>query len=176
MESLMALSRDIYAGRIVHLSIETVTLPNGATVELEIVHHPGAAAVVALQSDGTVLLVRQYRHAAGDYLLEIPAGTLHPGEDPRDCALRELEEEVGCRAGRLDFLCAIYTTPGFTDERIHLYRAAELTPGAQALDHDEVLDVVAMPLEDAIREIQRGGIRDAKSIVGLQLVFLATRS
>jgi ADP-ribose pyrophosphatase len=172
----MALSREIYTGRIVQLSVETVTLPNGATVDLEIVHHPGASAVVPLRSDGAVLLVRQYRHAAAGYLLEIPAGTLHRGEDPRDCARRELEEEVGCRADRLDYLCTIFTTPGFTDERIHLYRAAGLTPGTQALDPDEVLDVVAMPLDEAIREIERGGIRDAKSIVGLQTVFLAAHS
>jgi ADP-ribose pyrophosphatase len=154
------------------LTVETVALPNGNTVDLEIVRHPGAAAVVPVLDDGDVLLIRQYRHAAGGYLLEIPAGTLHAGEDPRDCALRELEEEIGYRARRLDFLFSIHTTPGFTDEVIHLYRAADLTPGTQALGDDEVLEVVRMPLAGAIRQIAQGGIRDAKTIVGLQAVFL----
>lgn len=170
----MTASRTVFAGRIVTLNVESVTLPNGARVELEIIHHPGAAAVVPLHEDGSVLLVRQYRHAAGGYLLEIPAGKLEPGEDPRDCARRELEEETGYRAGRLDFLVSLLTTPGFTDEVIHLYRATGLTPGTQALGHDEVLEVVSMDLGEAVREIRRGGIRDAKTIAGLQAAFLET--
>ncbi len=172
----MPTSRSVFKGRIVRLDLETVLLPNGTTVDLEIIHHPGAAAVVPVQSDGTVLLVRQYRHAAGGYLLEIPAGTLNPGEDPRDCALRELEEEVGYRAGRLDLLLSVFTTPGFTDEVIHLYRASDLVPGTQALESDEVLEVVSMPLSRAITEIGRGGIRDGKTVIGLQTVLLAGRT
>jgi ADP-ribose pyrophosphatase len=170
----MTASRTVFAGRIVTLNVESVTLPNGVSVELEIIHHPGAAAVVPLHEDGSVLLVRQYRHAAGGWLLEIPAGKLDPGEDPHDCAQRELEEETGYRAGRLDFLVSLLTTPGFTDEVIHLYRATDLTPGTQALGHDEVLEVVRMDLAAAVREIRRGGIRDAKTIAGLQAAFLET--
>ena len=116
--------KSIYKGKVVTLNIETVSLPNGATVELEIIRHPGAAAIVPLKADGTVVLIKQYRHAAGAFIYEIPAGILHPGEDPRECAARELEEEVGYRAARFDLLTSIYTAPGFADEVIHIYQAS----------------------------------------------------
>ena len=164
--------KNIYTGRVITLNLETVSLPNGATVELEIIRHPGAAAIVTLKADGTVVLIRQYRHAAGTFIYEIPAGKLHPGEDPRECAARELEEEVGYRADRFDLLASIYTAPGFADEVIHIYEAGGLTPGRQHLDHDEVLDVVETPLETALRMIVDGAIRDGKTIVGLQTVYL----
>jgi ADP-ribose pyrophosphatase len=165
-------TRQIYTGIVVNLSVDTVTLPNGLTVDLEVVRHPGAAAVVPLKEDGRVILIRQFRHAAGGFIYEIPAGKLHPGEDPTVCAARELEEEVGYRAGRFDLLASIFTAPGFTDEVIHVYRATELTSGRQQLDRDEVLEVTEMPLQEAIRMIETGAIRDAKSIVGLQSVYL----
>jgi ADP-ribose pyrophosphatase len=168
-------SRNIYTGRIVKLNLETVTLPNGATVELEIIHHPGAVAVVPMKDDRTVVLIRQYRHAAGGYIYEIPAGTLHPGEDPRDCAARELEEEIGYRAGAFEPLLSFFTTPGFTDEIIHVYRAIGLTRGTQDLGSDEVLEVVEMPLDAAMDRIADGTIRDGKTIVGLQATFLRDR-
>ena len=164
--------KNIYTGRVITLNLETVSLPNGATVELEIIRHPGAAAIVPLKADGTVVLIRQYRHAAGTFIYEIPAGKLHPGEDPRECAARELEEEVGYRADRFDLLTSIYTAPGFADEVIHIYEASGLTPGRQHLDHDEVLDVVETPLETALGMIVDGVIRDGKTIVGLQTVYL----
>jgi ADP-ribose pyrophosphatase len=165
-------SKPIYAGRVVNLNLETVTLPNGATVELEVIHHPGAAAVVPVREDGAVLLIRQYRHAVGGYIYELPAGKLDPGEDPKDCAARELEEEIGFRASSLEHLVTFYTTPGFTDEVIYVYQAFGLTPGRQKLDTDEVLEVVAFPLEDALAKIREGTIRDGKTIVGLQAVYL----
>jgi ADP-ribose pyrophosphatase len=157
---------------VVNLGIETVTLPNGATVELEVIRHQGAAAVVPLREDGTILLIRQYRHAAGGYIYEIPAGKLDPGEDPLHCAARELKEEVGCRAGRLEHLLTFFTTPGFTDEIIHIYLATDLSPGTQALEHDEILEVVAMPLAEAIALVRGGAITDGKTIIGLQTVYL----
>jgi len=166
------LSKPIYKGRVITLNIDTVTLPNGVTVDLEMVRHPGAAAVVPLKEDGRVILIRQFRHAAGGFIYEIPAGKLHPGEDPTVCAARELEEEVGYRAGRFDLLSSIFTAPGFTDEVIHVYEATELTSGRQQLDRDEVLEVIELPLLEAIRMIETGAIRDAKSIVGLQAVYL----
>jgi ADP-ribose pyrophosphatase len=166
------LSKSIYTGRVITLNIDSVTLPNGVTVDLETVRHPGAAAVVPLKEDGRVILIRQFRHAAGGYIYEIPAGKLHQGENPTVCAARELEEEVGYRAGRLDLLSSIFTAPGFTDEVIHIYKATELNPGRQQLDRDEVLEVIEMPLQEAIRMIETGAIRDAKSIVGLQAVYL----
>lgn len=167
--------REIYRGRVVNLDVETVTLPNGTTVELEIIRHPGAVAIVPLKGDGTVLLIRQYRHAAGGYIYEVPAGKLDPGEDPRHCAARELEEEIGHRASSLTPMLTFFTTPGFTDEVIHLFLATGLTPGTQNLDHDEVLEVVTMPLDEAIQRIADGTIRDAKTIIGLQAAYLARR-
>src|SRR2546427_7178803 len=110
------MTKNIYKGRIVNLNLETVTLPNGATVELEVIHHPGAAAAVPLKDARTVILIRQYRHAVGGYIYEIPAGELHSREDPRECALRELEEEIGYKARVFEVVSSAYTTPGFTDE------------------------------------------------------------
>ncbi|RPI08898.1 MAG: NUDIX hydrolase [Zetaproteobacteria bacterium] len=167
--------KEIYRGRVVNLNLETVTLPNGATIDLEVVRHQGAAAIVPLADDGTVLLIRQYRHAAGGYIYEIPAGKIEPGEDPLDCAAREVEEEIGHRASRLDHLVTFFTTPGFTDEVIHVYLATGLVPGTQSLGRDEVLDVVEMPLEEAIRRVADGTIRDGKTIVGLQTAYLRLR-
>jgi len=165
-------SRTIYSGKVITLNIDTVTLPNGITVDLEMVRHPGAAAVVPCKEDGTVVLIRQFRHAAGGFIFEIPAGKLHPGENPQDCAARELEEEIGYRAGRFERLSSIFTAPGFTDEVIHVYKATGLTKGRQQLDRDEVLEVVEMPIAEAIGKIRDGTIRDAKTIVGLQAVYL----
>ena len=170
------LSRSIYKGRVITLNVDTVTLPNGLTVDLEVVRHPGAAAVVPLKDDGMVVLIRQFRHAAGGFIYEIPAGKLHPGEDPRICAARELEEEVGYSTGRLELLSSIFTAPGFTDEVIHIYKATELKAGRQQLDRDEVLEVMELPLPEAMKMIETGAIRDAKSIVGLQAVYLRNRS
>ena len=164
-------SKNIYKGKVITLNIDTVTLPNGLTVDLEMVRHPGAAAIVPLIDD-TVVLIRQFRHAAGGFIYEIPAGKLHPGEDPKACAARELEEEIGYRAGGLELISSIFTAPGFTDEVIHIYKATGLTKGRQHLDRDEVLEVVEMPLAEAVAMIQAGTIRDAKTIVGLQSVFV----
>ncbi|MBW8064958.1 MAG: NUDIX hydrolase [Nitrospira sp.] len=169
-------TKQIFKGRVVTLNLETVTLPNGATVELEVIHHPGAAAVVPMKENGTVVLIRQYRHAVGGYIYEIPAGKLHPGEDPRDCAMRELEEEVGYRATSLELVTTFFTTPGFTDEVIHIYKGTGLTPGTQKLGGDEVLDIVEIGLEKAIDQIQDGTIRDGKTIVGLQSVYIREMS
>ena len=164
------MTRNIFTGKVLTLNIDTVTLPNGATIDLEMVRHPGAAAVVPLKDSGTVVLIKQFRHAAGGFIYEIPAGKLHAGEDPMHCAARELEEEIGYVAGRLDRLTSILTAPGFTDEVIHIYKATALTRGQQQLDRDEVLEVLEFPLEEAIAMIVAGTIRDAKTIVGLQMV------
>lgn len=171
------MTRNIYTGKVVTLNIDHVTLPNGATVDLETIRHPGAAAVVPLKDDGTVILIRQFRHAAGGFIYEIPAGKLHPGEDPVHCASRELEEEVGYQASSFEPLTSIFTAPGFADEVIHIYKATGLTKGRQQLDPDEVLDVIEMSLEEAVAKIEDGTIRDAKTIVGLHTVYIKqTRS
>ena len=166
------MTKNIYTGIVVNLNVDTVTLPNGLTVDLEVVRHPGAAAVVPLKDDDTVILIRQFRHAAGGFIYEIPAGKLHPGEDPKVCAARELEEEVGYRASRFELLSSIFTAPGFTDEVIHIYKATSLTKTKQNLDRDEVLDIVEMPLREAMAMIQDGSIRDAKTMIGLQSVYI----
>jgi ADP-ribose diphosphatase len=160
-------SRQIYAGRIVRLYEQDVELPNGHTARLEIVHHPGAAAVVPLHGDGTVTLVHQYRHAAGGWLYELPAGLLEEGEPPAACAARELTEETGLTAGRLTPLITYHTTPGFSDEVVHLFVASELTQGEASLGHDEVLEAVRMPLAEAVGRIGSGGITDGKTVIGL---------
>ncbi len=168
------MTRNIYSGRVITLNVDTVQLPNGLTVDLETIRHPGAAAVVPMKDDGTVVLIKQFRHAAGGFIYEIPAGKLDPGENPLHCAARELEEEVGYRASSFQLLSSIFTAPGFADEVIHVYKATGLTKGHQHLDRDEVLEVVEMPLEHAIKKIQDGTIRDGKTIVGLQAVYIGS--
>lgn len=169
------MTKNIFKGRVLILNLETVTLPNGATAELEVIRHPGAAAVVPIKDDGTVVLIRQYRHVVGGFIYEIPAGRLSPGEDPLACATRELEEEIGYIPSKLDLLVSLLTAPGFADEVIYIYKGTGLKRGTQRLDQDEVLDVVEVPLEKAIGLIQDGTIRDAKTIVGLQSVYLQTK-
>jgi ADP-ribose pyrophosphatase len=166
------MTKNIYTGRVVTLNIDTVRLPNGVTVDLEVIRHPGAAAVVPMKDAGTVILIKQFRHAANGFIYEIPAGKLHPGEDPLHCAARELEEEIGYRSDRFELLSSILTAPGFADEVIHVYKATSLTKGTQQLDQDEVLEIVEVSLADAIKKIEDGTIRDAKTIVGLQAVFI----
>jgi len=167
--------REIYRGRVVHLFVEPVTLPNGHQFELEVVRHPGASAIVALTAADEVLLVRQYRHAVGGYIYEVPAGKLD-GEAPEVCARRELIEEAGVEAGRLEPLGSIVTTPGFSDEVIHLFLATELRPAHQQLEPDEVLTVEKVPFATALAMCARGAIRDAKSMSALMLTDLRRRS
>jgi len=165
----MGTTQQIYRGRIVDLRLEEVTLPNTLTVTMEMIRHPGAAAVVPLDDEGGVTLIHQFRHAAGGFIWEIPAGKLDGDEAPIACAARELREEAGLAAGELIRLGSILTAPGFCDERIHLFLARQLHPVAQQLEHDEVLTVQRMPLAAALEMIRSGAIEDAKSIAGLHL-------
>lgn len=163
-------TRVVHDGRVVHLSVDTVRFPDGSLGELELVRHRGAAAVLPVLemdrgAEPEVLLLRQYRYAAGGVIYEVPAGIIEPGEDRDDCARRELEEETGFRATRLVELTTIHTTPGFTTEQIHLYAAFDLTPGTSSTDRDEFLEVERMPLSRAVDLIRRGEMTDAKSIV-----------
>ena len=160
-------SREIFSGRTFRVAVDRVRLPNGREMDMELVHHRGAAAVVAVLDDGTVLLVRQYRYATGGWLLEIPAGKLDDGESPETCAVRKTEEETGYRPARLQPLGWIWTTPGFADEKIWLFLATGLEPTAQVLEDDEVLSLERMPLAQAVAKAVRGEIHDAKSAVAL---------
>jgi ADP-ribose pyrophosphatase len=169
-------TRRVYSGRVISVDMDTVQFPNGNTGELEMVRHSGASAVVPFVSDVTgddpqILLLRQYRYAAEEYLYEIPAGRLGEGEAPLACAHRELKEETGCEAGRVTLLTSIYTTPGFTDERIWLYMAEQLTMGESALEPDELIEVETMPLSKALIMIEDGRIKDAKT--ALAILFAA---
>jgi len=160
-------SRPVFDGKVVRLSLDEVRLPGGNSCELEMIRHPGAAAVVPVDSEGNVLLVRQFRYATAGWLLEVPAGKLDPGEQPESCAVREVEEETGFRPGRLIPMGWIWTTPGFTDEKIWLYLAIELRPGRQELQDDEVLTVERIDLAEAVSRAAEGEIRDAKSVCAL---------
>lgn len=162
-------SRLIYKGRIIRLNLERVRLPNGHVTELEVVNHPGAAAVVPFIDRDHVMLIRQYRHAVGKYLYEIPAGKLAKNEKPLHCARRELEEEIGYRAKRFKKLASIYTSPGFCDEIIHIYWATDLVKTRQTLESCEVLEAIRVPFHKIRPMIQTGKIQDAKSIIGLEL-------
>jgi ADP-ribose pyrophosphatase len=162
--------RPIYQGRIVDLGIDTVRFPDGSVGELEMIRHSGASAVLPVLSDPAgedpqILLIRQYRYAAGGYMLEVPAGRPdQPGEDWEVCARRELEEETGLVAGELRYLTTIFTTPGFTDEQIHLYLALDVRTGKTAFDADEFIEPVILPISEALTKIRDGEIQDAKTI------------
>lgn len=171
-ESARIASRRVYSGKVINVDIDRVRFPDGSIGELELVRHSGASAVVPFLSDPAgedpqVLLIRQYRYAAEQYLYELPAGRLDAGEDPADCARRELAEETGCTAERIEYLYTMYTTPGFTDERIHLFLAAGLTQGTARREADEFLDVETMTLSRALELIRDGAITDGKTVVGL---------
>lgn len=167
MKETITHQRQIYSGRVVTLSLLDVTLPNGEAGKRELIQHPGAVAVVALDSDNNVLLVKQYRIAADKILREIPAGTLNPGEDPFVCAERELQEETGYKPGKLERIGGIYPAPGYTTEFIHLFIATDLTESRLAMDADEFIEVERLPLAQAVALVDSGEIADAKSVAGL---------
>ncbi|MGB9859138.1 MAG: NUDIX domain-containing protein [Moorellaceae bacterium] len=163
-------SERIYTGKILNLRRDIVLLPDGREASREVVEHTGAVAIVALEPDGRIYLVRQYRYPIGRVTLEIPAGKLDAGEDPATCARRELMEEIGLAAGELRLLLTFYSTPGFSDEIMYLFLATGLRPQKSQPDEDEFLEVVCLPLEEAVEKIRTGEIVDAKSIAGLLTV------
>ncbi len=159
--------QSVYQGRVVKLDLVTVELPNGETSLRELVTHPGAVAIVALDSQRHVLLVRQFRLAAGRVMLEIPAGTLEPNEAPIVCAERELQEETGYKPQQLEPLGGIFVAPGYTTEYIHLFLARNLVESRLDMDGDEFIEVIKLPLADALAKIDSGEIQDAKTITAL---------
>ena len=172
----MLASKELYSGKIITLNRDTVRLPDGKITEMDIARHSGASAVVPFMSgplgdEPQILLIRQYRFAAGGYIYEIPAGRLDPDEAPIDCAARELKEETGCTADHLEPLTTILTTPGFTDEVIHIFMATGLTHGQHHREDDEFVELVIMRLSEALERISAGEITDAKTV--LSLLFAA---
>jgi ADP-ribose pyrophosphatase len=163
---------NLYDGKIFDVVLEKVTLPNGAIKDREIVRHPGAAAMVPVLDDGKVVLIKQYRHAVGEFLWEIPAGTLEPSEDAIECARRELVEETGYEASSFDKLAEILPAPGYTDEHIHIFLATGLRSVKQKLEDDEVLQLQPVTFDTALEMITKGEIQDAKTIAGLLLTSM----
>jgi ADP-ribose pyrophosphatase len=165
-------SKELYRGKIFTLNRDTVRFPDGSMAEMDICRHPGAAAIVPFLNDPRgdepqILMIRQYRYAAGGYLYEIPAGRLDEGESPENCAVRELKEETGCAAEKFEPLTSILTTPGFTDEVIHLFMATGLTHGEPNREPDEFVDLVIMRLSEALERISTGEIVDSKTAIAL---------
>lgn len=164
--------QEIFSGRIVRLRVDEVELPNGAMGQREVIHHGDAVAVVALDEEANIILVKQYRYAAEQELLEIPAGLLEPGEQPLAAAQRELEEETGCLASCWEELTTFYSSPGFCDERIYLYLATGLYAGHRNPDEDEFIELAWFPLDVAVRMMQKGELVDGKTISGIALTAL----
>ena len=160
-------TRRVYEGRVVNLRLDTVALPDGRSAVREVAEHAPVVVIVPLDGDGNVLLVRQYRLPVQQSLLELPAGGIDAGESIEEAAQRELREETGQRAGRLERLAAFYASPGYCDELMHLFLATELEPSPLAADSDENIEVVLIPLTDALALVDRGQICDAKTIIGL---------
>jgi ADP-ribose pyrophosphatase len=168
-------SERLYTGKVVNLDRDTVTFPNSSTGQLEMIRHPGASAVVPFideprAPDPRIYLIRQFRHAADGYIWEIPAGRLDPGETPATCAQRELEEEIGMTADVLARLITIYTTPGFTDEKIHLFIAHELKKGTHRREADEFMEVQTRRWSEVLDMIRTGQIQDAKTLAAILYV------
>ncbi len=154
-------------GRVFDLFVERVSFKNGFEMEMEIIRHPGAAAIVPVDADLNVIILKQYRHAIGKYIWEIPAGTLDETEDPLTCAQRELTEETGYRAESWESLGAVTPVPSYSDEKIDLYLARDLLPAKQNLEQDEIIQVEKLPLSDSVRMVLSGEIEDAKTIAGI---------
>jgi ADP-ribose pyrophosphatase len=168
-------SKCVYAGRVINVDIDSVRFPNGSVGELEMVRHPGASAVVPfltdpMGDDPQILLIKQYRYAADDFIYEIPAGKLDGDEDPADCARRELREETGCTATHIEHVYTFYTTPGFTDERIHAFMATGLTRGEVAHERDEFMSVETVTMSHALGLIKTGRLMDAKTALAILYV------
>ncbi len=163
-------SKRVYEGRIINLRLDSVVLENGNTAMREVVEHPGAVGIVALKENGDIVMVKQYRKAVEQVLLELPAGKLEQGEDPADCAARELTEETGYTAGDLRYLVSFYTSPGFSNEVMHMFLATDLKEGKNDPDDDEMVETVEISRDRAIDMILKGEIKDGKTIAGILLL------
>jgi ADP-ribose pyrophosphatase len=168
-------SKVVYRGRAVRLRFDRVRLPNGRETSREIIEHPGSVGILPLLAGNRVLLIRQYRHAVGETIWEIPAGTMEPGETPRGCAGRELEEETGYSAKSLAPFFDCFPAPGYSMELMHVFLARGLTPTEQKTEEDEIISVNPVTSERAFRMIESGQIRDAKTICALAYLRASAR-
>jgi ADP-ribose pyrophosphatase len=175
MEEIIVSTRQIYSGRVVHLDVHEVILPDGKHSKREQIKHPGAVAIVAIDDKQNVLLVRQYRLPAGGVMIELPAGTLYPEEAPQDCAIREMQEETGFKPQKIESMGGFYAAPGYTTEFIHLFYATDLVPSALPGEDDEFLEVFRLPFSIALQMIDKGEILDSKTIIGLTRAAARTR-
>ncbi len=171
MDTIEDKNQKIWKGKVFDFTVEQTVLPNGRETTIDVVRHPGSAAIVPIQEDRSVVLLWQYRPVVQTFLWEIPAGTMHRGEEPLDCAKRELEEECGLLASRFDKIGEILTAPGYSDEQIHLFLARDLSATTQKLDEDEYLQIHSFRFEDALELIKKGEIKDAMTIVGLKVAY-----
>lgn len=162
--------KEVFKGKVLRMVTEIVELPNGKEGYREIVKHPGAVAILAINDKGNVILVEQYRRAVDKILFEIPAGKLENAEDIEVAAKRELEEETGYKAKKFTYLGKIYTAPGFTDEVIHIYKAEDLYKGEVNRDEDEFINVIEMSIEDIKKSIKEGNILDSKTISSIMFI------
>jgi ADP-ribose pyrophosphatase len=160
-------SETVYRGRLFNIELDTLAMDGDVTAYREIIRHPGAVCMVPVTADGELLFVTQYRHAAGRRLLELPAGTLEKGEAPGDAVVRELQEEVGQKPGRVDALGGFFVAPGYTTEYIHLYVCRELMPSTLPGDDDEDIEIETLSRTEALAAIESGAICDAKSVIGV---------
>ncbi|WDV47924.1 NUDIX hydrolase [Clostridiaceae bacterium M8S5] len=165
-------SKRIYEGKIINLRIDTIELPEQKYSKREIVEHNGGSAVIPVTEDNKIILVKQFRKAAEEYLIEIPAGKIDPSEDPKDCVIRELVEETGINAGKIEFLFKCYSTPGFSNEVLHIYAAYDLEFGAPAPDEDEYIEILKLDIDEAIKMIYDGEIKDCKTISAILAIRL----
>lgn len=165
-------SKTIYSGKVISLRIDKIQLSSGDVFEREVIEHPGAVAMLPFLDDGRLLLIKQYRHPVGEELLEIPAGTLHKNEDPKDCARRELVEETGYEAGRLEELISCFLAPGYSSEKIHLFYASELKKVGDNPDIDEMIELCPITFDKVREMIKTGEISDAKTISGISYLLL----
>ena len=168
-------SQNIYTGSVFSVERDRLREENGSEIVREVVRHAGGAGCLPLFDDGRVALVKQYRHPARRELLEIPAGRIEAGETPVECAAREVEQEIGFRVGRIEPLAEFYSTPGFCEERLYVYLATELEQAEQNLDHDEFVEIVYLPLTEAVAMAERGEIEDSKTIIALLLAARKVR-
>ncbi|MBS4536225.1 NUDIX hydrolase [Clostridium sp. D2Q-14] len=163
-------SEKVYDGKTLNLRIDTVELPDKKYSKREIVEHPGAVCIVPMNTNNEIYLVKQYRKAIDKEILEIPAGKIEIGEEPKDCAIRELKEETGLKAGNYEYILEFYTSPGFCNEKMHLFIAKDLEEGEATPDIDEYIDIEKFKLEKLLHMIEIGEINDSKTIIGIQFV------